>query len=194
MLKGLTERQLEIIESAVDMIHKIGVNKITFKKIAQKLGVTEPAIYRHFRNKKEFVKSLYLYMQDRFSENADKIINRKIKAETKIKRIIKFILGFNVKNQGLSFILMSHAIISNDEQLIKLMNNIKNSFKEKIKIVLFQAKKQKYINKNIDLDISANLLIAITQSQVINYLLSNKKIKPNDKLNHILKYYMKMLK
>src|SRR6056297_1149063 len=46
-----TERQQEIIETALDLINEKGIQGLTIKNLSKKLGISEPAIYRHFENK-----------------------------------------------------------------------------------------------------------------------------------------------
>lgn len=41
----------KIIEHSILLISSIGFESFTFKKLAKKIGVTEPSIYRYFKNK-----------------------------------------------------------------------------------------------------------------------------------------------
>ena len=40
-----------IIKSSMEMIHTMGMERFTFKKLATELGTTESTIYRYFENK-----------------------------------------------------------------------------------------------------------------------------------------------
>ncbi len=46
-----TELGKKIIQSSIDLIHEIGFEKFTFKKLGQKISSTEASIYRYFTNK-----------------------------------------------------------------------------------------------------------------------------------------------
>jgi TetR/AcrR family fatty acid metabolism transcriptional regulator len=67
-----TERQLEIIEAAGKILTEQGVHGLTTKKLAQKVGFSESAIYRHFKSKEDIIVSLLTYlsesMDERFSQ------------------------------------------------------------------------------------------------------------------------------
>ena len=54
----LTNRQNEIIEAALKLMAEGGIRELTIKNLAGKLKITEPAIYRHFRNKSEIVRTM----------------------------------------------------------------------------------------------------------------------------------------
>ncbi|MBN2875048.1 MAG: TetR family transcriptional regulator [Spirochaetales bacterium] len=46
-----TERKIEIIKAAFELISSAGIQELTIKRIAQAVGVSEAALYRHFSSK-----------------------------------------------------------------------------------------------------------------------------------------------
>lgn len=54
----LTRRQNEIIDAALNLTAQGGIQNLTIKNVATTLGITEPAIYRHFANKSEIVSTM----------------------------------------------------------------------------------------------------------------------------------------
>ena len=54
----LTKRQSEITGAALKLISEGGIRHLTMKNLSQAIGVTEPAVYRHFKNKSAIVKAL----------------------------------------------------------------------------------------------------------------------------------------
>jgi AcrR family transcriptional regulator len=49
----LTVRQKDILKAAIAIIANQGYEKLTIKNLATKIGVTEAALYRHFKSKRE---------------------------------------------------------------------------------------------------------------------------------------------
>ena len=47
-----------IIRHSIEMIHGIGFEAFTFKKLAQRINTSEPSVYRYFENKHKLL--LYL--------------------------------------------------------------------------------------------------------------------------------------
>jgi AcrR family transcriptional regulator len=54
----LSKRQKQIIDIATQIIATHGVKGLTIKAIAGELGVTEPALYRHFNSKHDILQTL----------------------------------------------------------------------------------------------------------------------------------------
>ncbi|MDX1348915.1 MAG: TetR/AcrR family transcriptional regulator [Putridiphycobacter sp.] len=60
----ISERQLEIIQSAGVILTESGVGGLTTKKLAEKVGFSEAAIYRHFKGKDAIINMLLSYLAD----------------------------------------------------------------------------------------------------------------------------------
>jgi TetR/AcrR family transcriptional regulator, fatty acid metabolism regulator protein len=64
----LSDRQRQIIESAIKLIAEKGLGEFTTKKLAQAVNVSEPAIYRHFENKEAIILGLIKYINEKVQE------------------------------------------------------------------------------------------------------------------------------
>lgn len=64
-----TERQKEILQVSVDIISQHGIQGLTIKNIASRIGTSEPAIYRHYKNKIHILLSILETFKD-FSQFA----------------------------------------------------------------------------------------------------------------------------
>ena len=94
-----TKRQIEIIKSATILIGEKGIQNLTTKNLAEKMSFSEPALYRHFKNKTEILKSVLLYYKSELKNELSAIINSEITGKEKIKAIIDF--QFNHFNKPL---------------------------------------------------------------------------------------------
>jgi AcrR family transcriptional regulator len=87
----------KIIENGIQLIHSIGFESFTFKKLAVEIGTTEASVYRYFENKHR----LLLYLVDWYwSWQEYRLIyhTNNIKSpETKIKKSIQ-LLAAQVEN------------------------------------------------------------------------------------------------
>lgn len=51
-------RQGQILNTALEIIHERGYRDLTVRNIADRIDISEPAIYRHFDNKEEIIRNL----------------------------------------------------------------------------------------------------------------------------------------
>lgn len=54
----LSERQREILDAALERIDESGIQELTMKRIAASVGISEPALYRHFASKSEILSAV----------------------------------------------------------------------------------------------------------------------------------------
>ena len=54
----LSKRQKEIIEAAICLIARNGIEGLTTKALSTAVGISEPALYRHFSNKAEIIRAM----------------------------------------------------------------------------------------------------------------------------------------
>jgi AcrR family transcriptional regulator len=52
------ERKEQIINEAIKIIHEVGYAALSIRELSQRVGISEPAIYRHFVNKDDIIKGI----------------------------------------------------------------------------------------------------------------------------------------
>lgn len=55
---GAEARRAQIIDHAVKLIHEEGIHRLTMKNLGASMGISDAAIYRHFKDKKELLNSI----------------------------------------------------------------------------------------------------------------------------------------
>jgi AcrR family transcriptional regulator len=63
-----TERQKQIIEAAIQIISEGGIQELSIRKLAEIVGISEPAIYRHFENKADIMMNIGLFLKGNWQE------------------------------------------------------------------------------------------------------------------------------
>ena len=56
----MTKRQEEITKEAIKLISEKGIQGLTIKNLSKRIGISEPAIYRHFEGKTDILLNLLL--------------------------------------------------------------------------------------------------------------------------------------
>lgn len=80
MIKELTTRQLEIIESAGKILSASGVSGLTIKNLAKEMKFSESAIYRHFKSKDQILVSMLEYLAESMDVRYAKIASQDLPA------------------------------------------------------------------------------------------------------------------
>ncbi len=118
-----TTRQRQILEISLELIMEGGIQNLTMKKISQKVGISEQAIYRHFENKFAILNSIIHYFNERF-ESVLKQISGIESTPEKISRLIDIHLDYFEANPATATVIFSEEIFQNDFQLSKQVRKL----------------------------------------------------------------------
>ena len=71
-----TDRQIEIMEAATLRNDQYGIQELTIKNLAADLGLSEAALYRHFKSKNDIMLGLLSYFIFEMKERIATIISK----------------------------------------------------------------------------------------------------------------------
>ena len=111
---NFTNRQIEIIDASKNLIGEKGIQTLTIKNLAKKMSFSEPALYRHFKDKTEIIKALLLYHRDIVENGTKEILESKKDAFYKFKEILKFKFHHIENNPELVMIIFSETSFQYD--------------------------------------------------------------------------------
>ena len=126
-MQELSSRQKQIIEITINIISERGIQDLTMKNLSGELGISEPAIYRHFDSKQKIL----IAVLDSF-KHKNKLVNETppLEGETSfqhLQRSIEMIMDKFKKNPAMSAVIFSEEIFQNQSELSGMVKNIMNS-------------------------------------------------------------------
>lgn len=77
-----------IVKYGIEMIHKLGFESFTFKKLGEEIHTTEASIYRYFENKHRLLLYIITWYWSYLEYQVVFNINNMTEAEAKIRRVI----------------------------------------------------------------------------------------------------------
>lgn len=88
-----SELGMSIVKESADMIRELGMEQFTFKKLANRIGVTEAAVYRYFENKHMmllyFMAWYWAWMEVNYVYLTSNLIDAKARLEVALKLMIE---------------------------------------------------------------------------------------------------------
>lgn len=117
IVPNFTKRQKEIIDVSIKIIAKKGIQHLTIKNISKSLGISEPAIYRHFESKLEILLAILLDFKIRMKNSIDHIQASGKSSVEQIEVMLFSHFREFVKNPALAAVIFSEEIFQNDKSL-----------------------------------------------------------------------------
>ena len=119
-----TERQKEIINISIKLIAEKGIQQLTIKNISKNMGISEPAIYRHFDSKMDIL----LGILSDFKTNTKTAFKQIQSVDKSVVQQLEKIFTTHFKrfaaNPALAAVIFSEEIFQNDKRLAERVNLI----------------------------------------------------------------------
>jgi len=91
-------RQLEIMEAAGQLMTESGYAALTTKRLAERMGFSEPALYRHFKNKEEILLTMLQYLARSMDERLTEVTARVSDPAERMEAMFESHFTFFTKN------------------------------------------------------------------------------------------------
>ena len=63
------DRKSEIINATLELASENGLAAVSMNQIAEKLGISKPALYKHFESREEIIKTMYSFLREQAKHN-----------------------------------------------------------------------------------------------------------------------------
>jgi AcrR family transcriptional regulator len=150
MNKMITERQQEIIETSLELINEKGIQGLTIKNLSKRLGITEPAIYRHFENKIQILMAVL----DLLKKNTGEIFGSELKsnqtAVQKIEQLFEKHFKSFAQMPSMASVVFSEEIFRNEEKLIGKISEIIEFNNQTLMSILQEGQRNNEIRNDIE--------------------------------------------
>ncbi len=164
-------RRKQIVETLRKIIIKHGSEHVTVRKLAQEIGVSEGAIYRHFKSKREIL----LFLVDDIEENLVGGIEKAYPIKNPLEFLREFsqnLLSSGEQRRGVSFLVIAEIISLGDKKLNQKISVVLNTFLDRIKQILVEGIKAGEIRESIDADMAATAFFGMLQGVVTVWALN----------------------
>lgn len=175
-MKAFTERQIEIIEAATKRIDQHGIQNLTIKNLAADIGLSEPALYRHFKSKNDILLSVLNYfilgMQDRLD---DVFINPKSNAAEELRAIFSSQLQAFEEKPAIISVIFAESIFHFNKDLSEKVSEIMDLMHKYVIKNIKKGQEEGNYSKMINSSILTTIVIGGMRMTVLKWKMSSHK-------------------
>lgn len=173
MVDTYSDRKDQIVLVALQLLSEHGMKKLTMKNIAEKIGFTDAALYRHFKSKHDILEMLIDTVSKNLINNVNEAVATIDDPVAKLRAILHIHLSHIEKNKGMPRVIFSESIHQNDPVLRKKVLVMVTHYLDLIRGVLLRGKETRRIRIEIDIDAAAVAFWGLIQSTTLIWSLSN---------------------
>ncbi len=165
----------KIIRIGAEIIVKEGLKKFTAKNIADRLGITDAAIFKHFKSMDDII----LEIINRYVSKCSKSADEAIKKGKNAKEILEILLREHIKvleeTKGAVPILCFELSRSDDKQFAAILKQFVESYKEKISKIIKEGQEKGCVKPDLDPEDTSLFFIGSIQAKVFAYTILEKE-------------------
>lgn len=181
----LTVRQQEIIDVSLELISTTGIQGFTIKNLAKKIGISEPAIYRHYENKISILLAILDYFKSRSESLFVKQVNE---ADSSLVRIEKIFQGhFNAfeKTPSLVNVIFSEEIFRNEPILQEKITDIMDRNSGVIKAIVAEGQARGEIKAEIESKYLTLIILGSLRMMVKRWQMGDKSFNHSEEVSKL---------
>ncbi len=188
-MKEYSEKQQHIISSSMHLIVDKGMSNLTIRNIAKEIGVTEPAIYRHFESKHAILIALIDTLQAAIVPHFS-LIRKGI--ESNKSTFIPFLTALFTtieNNPSYALFVFSEEAFHSDPELRPHLCNLLSKILSSIETEFTLLEHSSDWKKNISIKDGAIIMLSIIRFTITRWHLSHgttNLIDQIDPLNNLL--------
>lgn len=168
-----SKRQVEIIEAATKLIGKGGIQSLTTKALAAEIGFSEPALYRHFSDKNEILKSVLMYYKEFLRQGLTTIIHSESTGKEKIQAMIDFQFDHFTKSPAVIMVIFSETSFQFDNQLSQAVSEIMLQKRKMVSTIIAAGQEEGNIRSDISPDQLTTMIMGSMRFTILRWRLSN---------------------
>lgn len=140
---------MEIVKAAIQVIAQQGYEKLTTKNLANSLGITDAALYRHFDSKKELIRMILCYFEQISCEVIQRINSQNVSPLDKVKSFVLDRYSIFEEDPDLAMVMFSEELFKNDHSFVDHLLSIMHIHRDEVMGYVMQGQRDGEIRSDI---------------------------------------------
>ena len=182
-----------IIDIASKLFSEFGFWGVSMEMIAKRLNITKPALYHHFKNKKDlYLKAVDDSFDRLMGEMKTIFINKDKQPKERLMEMSSVYLKFGSQQRSFVKIITHGSFNRKDSTILKYLIKLKGEMIELFENMISELYKNSCPTKKNDVKEDAMLLVGTMDGIMMNTSLSGKKEKVEQQLKKIISLISKV--
>lgn len=166
-------RRQQILEALAHMLEVHPGARITTAALAQQVGVSEAALYRHFPSKFKMFEALIDFTEEAIFSRVNTIIKEQSVTTERINHVFLLVLTFTGRNPGISRILSGDALVGEDPRLHTRVAQLFNRLETQFRQILRDGELNEGRRPMTTVGVAADLLITLLEGKISQFVRHN---------------------
>ncbi len=173
MRKSHVQRREEIIHAALDIAAEKGSRDATTQAIADRVGIAQATVFRHFRSRDEIFASALEWIGDSLFVALRDVLTSGEPPPLRLRLLIRRHLAFIGRHKGIPRLLLSDRLHLESPHLKRIVLGIMSRYTVEVRRVIEEGIERGEFRDDVDAEMIADMLIALIQGLVLRWSLTD---------------------
>lgn len=174
-------RRRQILEALATELELRPGDRVTTARLAQVVGVSEAALYRHFQSKGGMFAELIEFAEDSVFGVLKRILREEREPLVRLGFMLKALLTFSERNPGITRVLIGDALVGENEDLRRRVDQYFERLETQLRQVLREGAsdwQRMQAADTVAVNAAAELLTTVLEGRMRQYVRSGFQRKP----------------
>lgn len=176
------ERRVAILEALAAELEREPSARITTARLAQVVGVSEAALYRHFPSKARMYEALIEFAEESVFGLLGRVMSEQQDTEARLQALLKVTLGFAARNPGITRLLLGDALVGEHERLRERVARFFDRLETQVRQILRDGELRGEARVAIPASSAARTLVAVVEGSMARFVRSRFRQPPTEDL------------
>lgn len=172
--KPAAERQAEIVEATVKLAAAAGPDRLSLEAVAGAVGISQPAIFRHFPSKKRLWLAVAAWIAERLTGAWDSA-EAEAAAMDRLRKMVHGQLRLVRSTPAIPAILFSRSLHSENEALRQVFEKLIAAFHQRLTRQIAAAQVDGSIRGDADPAQLASLVMSMVQGTILRWTVTRQR-------------------
>ena len=168
------ERREATVQAVVDLAAEQNPAEITTTAIADRMGLTQGALFRHFPTKHAILEATMTWVGERLLERVDKAAEGTKSPAAALEAMFMAHIDFVAKHPGVPRMLFGELQRSSETLAKRMVQTLIRQYEQRLRRVMEAGKVQGELDADLNVDAAAVLFIGTIQGLVMQSLLAGQ--------------------
>lgn len=169
MGKPHQQRREEIIQVAMDLAAEHGVKQVTTQAIADRVGIAQPTVFRHFKNRDAIFGAAIGWIAEALFKALEGFFSGSLPADERLRQMLSRQLSFISRQPGLPRLLFSDQLHLESPALKAAVQEVMNRYTTRVADLLREGVETDRFRADLDSEVSARYIAALIQGLVMRW-------------------------
>ncbi|WP_243454346.1 TetR/AcrR family transcriptional regulator [Desulfosporosinus fructosivorans] len=170
-MSKLLHTKESLILSTIEVFSEQGLQGLTTREVAKRQGISESAIFKHYKSKNELILAVLEYFSQYDQAISESLSMKEFKPIEAITYFVEAYVTYYENYPELTAITLSYEGLMHEVELCEVVKRIFDKRVNTIQSLVEDAKRQNEISKDVDTESLADLIIGLESIVVLRWRL-----------------------